>query len=101
MTPEDAREILHEAARLRMPRFIGRENGNGENVRVGMVLSAVWFAVAAVPVLVRVRGIVRPIRLWMSREGRVGADKPAVVAVESFSDAREAVLAAQPPTAAD
>ena len=51
------------------------------------------------PVLVRVRGVVRPIRLWMSREGRVGADKPAVVAVESFSDAREAVLAAQTPPA--
>lgn len=34
MTPEDAREILHEAARLRMPRFIGREGENGEKVRV-------------------------------------------------------------------
>lgn len=44
------------------------------------------------PVLVKVRGIVRPIRLWMSREGVLGADKPAVVASESFADARAAVL---------
>ncbi len=49
------------------------------------------------PVLVRVRGVARPIRLWMSQKGVVGADKPAVYATESFSDAREAVLAQTPP----
>lgn len=47
------------------------------------------------PVLVKVRGLIRPIRLWMSREGKVGADKPAILASESFADAREAVLQAQ------
>lgn len=51
------------------------------------------------PVLVRVKGVVRPIRLWMSQKGVVGADKPAVYATESFEDAREAVLAAQTPPA--
>ena len=35
--------------------WFGVTPADGENVRVGMVLSAVWFAVAAVPVLVRVR----------------------------------------------
>lgn len=47
------------------------------------------------PVLVKVRGLVRPIRLWMSREGKVGADKPAVIAAQGFVEAREAVLALQ------
>ncbi len=36
--------------------WFGVTSAEGENVRVGMLLSAVWFAVCAVPVLLRLRG---------------------------------------------
>ena len=49
------------------------------------------------PVLVKVRGLIRPIRLWMAQNGTIGADKPAILASESFADARAAVLQAQSP----
>lgn len=35
--------------------WFGVTHADGENVRVGMVLSAVWFGLCAIPVLVRVR----------------------------------------------
>lgn len=35
MTPEEAREALYDAAKLRMPRFLGRLGENGEPMRVG------------------------------------------------------------------
>ena len=34
MTPEEAKECLHEAAELRMPRFVGRLGDNGQPMRV-------------------------------------------------------------------
>ena len=53
--------------------WFGVTHADGENVRVGMVLSAVWFAVAAVPVLVRVRDR-RPVH--SGEGGHVGDGQP-------------------------
>ena len=35
MTPDEVREVLYDAAKLRMPRFIGKLGDNGEAIRVG------------------------------------------------------------------
>jgi len=48
------------------------------------------------PVLVKVKGVSRPIRIWKSLSGTVGADKPSVLANKTFAEALASLVPVDP-----